>query len=317
MFGKPFAGQFDTVEKDIESGKINMDEKKKEEQKTAEALLAEKAADKEVSFAPGAIDGIYIYHTTHKQGPAEELIEAIRILHEEGEDEAEKKLYQVFVRPRETRMISMIDQLQHHIIDNVDKYSPEKLLSLASRSISSANTEIVKFGLSLMELVNFSESEDFRSVVVTLAKDEEFTLFALYVIRAWKDGAYITFGLAKRLLGWGRIHAVHFLTPETQEMKDWLIREGWYNEVIPAYSALDAAEKGELMKFLEKDTFSDEDVKGVEGLVEALLDEGPVRGISVYPEKDALVKRLTELRAGGAFTEKTDQFLGAMKGSKA
>jgi len=306
-----------TEQKQEQSGREEnrMTEDKKAENKTAEALLGEKLAEEGVSFAPGAVDGIYIYHTMHKEGPAEKLLEVIRVLHEKDEDEAEKLLHEIFMRPREVRMISMIDPLQHYIIDHADSLSPEKILKLASMAISSSNTEIVKFGLSLMEIVNFSESDDFRSVVVSLATDEEYTLFGIYVIRAWNDGDHLIFGLARRLTGWGRIHAIHYLKAETPEMKYWVLMEGWKNEIMPCYSALDAARKGNLTAFLEKDALESDEAENIEALVAALLDEGPVPGFSAYEEKDKLVNLLEKHRAAGAFTVKMDEMLKFMKGN--
>ena len=51
---------------------------------------------------------------------------------------------------------------------------------------------------------------EFREIIETLAISEEFTLFCLFVIDGWPDGAEVIFRLAQRLQGWGRIH-VHFI----------------------------------------------------------------------------------------------------------
>ena len=51
-------------------------------------------------------------------------------------------------------------------------------------------------------------------------------------MRTWKDGNNEIWNLAKRVHGWGRIHAIEQLEPETNDIRRWLLTDGVRNEVM-------------------------------------------------------------------------------------
>lgn len=82
--------------------------------------------------------------------------------------------------------------------------------------------------------------------------------------------------------GWGKTHTVQRLEPTSGEIREWILRKGCANAVMDAYLGLECANKGNLISALCRDSFDDELFDGISVIIDALLDEGPVEGISVY-----------------------------------
>ena len=117
-------------------------------------------------------------------------------------------------------------------------------------------------------------------MVRTLGLSDEFSIFSVFVMRQWEKGNDEIFELARKIHGWGRIHAIEQIESEKWEIKQWLLREGIHNSVLPAYSALTCWQKSDAADVLQGDV-SREDFSGIRDIIEGLLDEGPCSGISV------------------------------------
>ena len=99
--------------------------------------------------------------------------------------------------------------------------------------------------------------------------------------------------LAKRVHGWGRIHCVKFIEPENDEIKHWLLMNGIDNSVLKEYSALEVFEKIDVPDMLDRTDLSSEEAKAVLDIIDSMLVEGPVAGISaVESPSDLLAKVL-------------------------
>ena len=76
------------------------------------------------------------------------------------------------------------------------------------------------------------------------------------------------------------MHAVHYIEPDTEEIRQWLLTDAVSNDIMPAYSGLDCYKKADVEAILKKDGLTYEELEGVLTIVDAILDEGPVLGIS-------------------------------------
>ena len=178
------------------------------------------------------------------------------------------------------RAITGIDELQSYIAEKKDVLSANNLFRYAVHAaMDSADRECVKFGLSLLELFRTDNDENVKAVVRTLGLSDEFSIFSIFVMRQWEKGNDEIFELAKKIHGWGRIHAIEHIKPEKKEIKQWLLREGVHNEILPSYSALTCWQKSDAADVLYSD-LSREDFSGIRDIIEGLLDEGPCSGIS-------------------------------------
>ena len=266
-----------------------------------------KDSNARIPFADGAEDGIGIYHMCAPE-ITDEIRKGIKNAVAAASDGDNKRAEELFCGL--SQMISVIraiDELQSYIIENRDTLSAENLFRFAENEIlCSPDKNCVKFGLSIMELFDIIGNEKMRGAVTALAASDEFTLFSLFLMRKWENGNEHIFNAAQKVHGWGRIHAIERLAPETAEIKRWLLREGVHNYIVPAYSALECWSKSGAEELLFGDApLSDEDFRGLCDIINALLDEGPCSGISsVENAEDALARFLQ--KASGRTLDITD-----------
>lgn len=91
--------------------------------------------------------------------------------------------------------------------------------------------------------------------------------------------------LAKKVKGWGRIHLVERLAKNpSQEVKNWLLREGYKNSVMYEYLAYTCATAGDLQTALAQ-PFADMALLVATGeMIEALIIGGPAEDMRDYDE---------------------------------
>lgn len=242
-------------------------------------------------FADGAQDGITMYHTG-----GDDISDETKSLMAKAVQTAAKGEYkaaeQLFIElGKSARAISLIDELQEYIIANRETLPAGELCKFAVYAAEmSSDRECVKFGLSILELLNIEDNEPVKSMVTVLGLSSEFTLFSVFVMLRWHDGNEAIAFLARSVRGWGRIHAIERLEPETEEIRKWLLREGVHNTVVPAYSALTCWNKSGAAELLRSDDeLSDEDFHGIRDIIDALLDEGPREGISAIENAEEIL----------------------------
>lgn len=241
---------------------------------------------KKVHFVDGAMDGIKVFHTSLAPEAAPLLEEAVTAA-SGGDTKRARSLVDAFCE--EGCMLTAIDKIQEFIIERRDQLDAPSLyhfgLLLAQ---TGTHREEVKFGLSLLELFNTGLDEKVRRMVRALACSDEFTLFCLFVMGAWDNANDEIFSAAKHVRGWGRIHAVERLEPETEEIETWLAEHGCENDILPSYSALECATKTRYLERLRGE-ISLSQYRAAAGLMSGLLDEGPTAGISACEEPGAIL----------------------------
>ena len=239
-----------------------------------------------LTFADGAMDGILCDHVSPGENDASPLFAVVQLIADGQTEEALRQLYDFFPQGEFKTMLSYIDPLQNWIYEHRDTLSAAPLYRFACEQLTaSSHPEVIKFALSLLELLNTENEPALQEVITTLALNDEFTLFALFIISSWSDANARIFDLAQKVRGWGRIHAVDRLQPETPEIQEWLLNEGWRNHVLPAYSALTCLEKGQLLDRLQQAL----PCPTADELLHAALDGGPVTSLFQSPEGEALI----------------------------
>ena len=241
--------------------------------------LPEAEGEAGVRFADGAMDGIILYHMgsepLDEEGEAK-LAVAVKAASAGEWEEADRAFSEL---GRRFRTVGTIDRLQSYIIQNQETLSADGVYRTARRLIlRSADRESVKSGLAMLELFPAPE-EKLKEAVRILGLSDEFTVFALWNMRKWENGNREIFDLARKVRGWGRIHAVEMVEAETPEISEWLFLFGADNDVMPAYSALTVWEKAGCRERL-RGLLTPEEFRAFGRLFRALLDEGPVTGIS-------------------------------------
>lgn len=153
----------------------------------------------------------------------------------------------------------------------------------------SSDVETVKIGLIILQ--SFDLSDVVCDLLCMFALSDEFTLFVLPSMTYWEDANEDIFALAQRVNGWGRIHCVNVMHPDTQEIRDWLLEEGWRNTVMAAYSAPQCFERSGAIDMLRIGQMSDEQFEDISQLLIVLIDEDgePVPGMSALPDQEGII----------------------------
>lgn len=231
-----------------------------------------------LKYIDGAKDGICAYHMgaaeiTKKD--IEEINTVITLANTGDYDQADSVLEKLCER---IRVINFIDELQDCILARKDEIEDKFYIYSLHLMTQSANIECVKVGMMIQEL--FKQSDEVKGMVRTLGLSDEFTLYSVFIMRNWENGNTEIMNIAKSVNGWGKVHAVHYIEPDTEEIKYWLLTGAVSNGVMPAYSGWDCYKKADVEAILKKDRLTYEELEGVLSIVDAILDEGPVLGIS-------------------------------------
>jgi len=254
-----------------------------------------------ITWADGAMDGVYLYHTAHEEPSKEQLqlmAEAVWAVSLGSDERADELFLQLSAS---VQPIAFIDALQEFVIENKENLPNQMVFAYALRCMmKSSEKDLVKVGLILMELFGVDSDDDVAPVIRTLALSDEFTVFCLYIMGRWKNGNEEIFGLARSVRGWGRIHAVERLEANSDDVRFWLMTEGVHNNVIPAYSARKCWEASGAARRLKglpaaegssiKGPLTARELAGIRDILDALFDEGPVAGISVIEGADEALR---------------------------
>ena len=157
--------------------------------------------------------------------------------------------------------------------------------------------EAVKTGIVVLGTCG---NEQDRDLLVLLGSLEEFTLFSVVALMTTQaDRERAVFDVARRVTGWGRIHAVERLAGTTDpEIQAWLLLDGFRNGVMDEYLAWIAATTGHLYEAL-LDVASSQELVTSAGEILATLSllGGPAKDMRHYPDAVPAMHRFAELAA--------------------
>ncbi len=258
--------------------------------------LPQEAAEGSLRWVDGARDGVAVYHMAPGQ-PDKEALALMRravLAAAEGDDARADSL---FARLGSAcRAVSGIPAL-HQLLEKTDLPEEQfrQLCFFALRLMRNAtDTESVKYALALLRWFEY-EDEGIKQTVRTLGLSDEFTLHVLPVMRDWPEGNDEIFRLARKVFGWGRIHAVEALEPETEEIRAWLLTEGVNNRIMPAYSALTCWRKAGVEDVLAGEP-TPEEFAGIREILDALMEEqSPTAGLSGLDDPGAVFRRFLQV----------------------
>ena len=252
-----------------------------------------------VPWADGAMDGVYIYHTVGNEEDIEPLKNIVFQISEGKFEEAQNNLENLdfFMISRRDPLLNWIIQEQKQInIDNLCEFTISQLST-------SKNIEVIKFCLCVLEIIKLETEKDTIEKVKILALSDEFTLYCLNILKNLKNSNEEIFEIAKKVKGWGRIYSIKYLKVTNDEIKEWILEEGCHNYIIPAYTAYTCAKKINLVEILNEDKISNKKFNDISYLMNALLDEEAITGISNLEDRELLIERYLEKAKTLASTE--------------
>ena len=243
-----------------------------------------------VPWADGALDGVYIYHTVGNEEDIEPLKNIVFQISEGKFEEAQNNLENL-----DFFMISRRDPLLNWIIKEQKQINIDNLCEFTISQLStSKNIEVIKFCLCVLEIIKLETEKDTIEKVKILALSDEFTLYCLNILKNLKNSNEEIFEIAKKVKGWGRIYSIKYLKVTNDEIKEWILEEGCHNYIIPAYTAYTCAKKINLVEILNEDKISNKKFNDISYLMNALLDEEAITGISNLEDRELLIERYLE-----------------------
>ena len=243
-----------------------------------------------ISWADGAMDGVFLYHTARNEDSIEPLKDIIFQISEGKFEEADNNLNNL-----NFSMVSIKIPLLKWIFQKRENINADNLYKFAiSQLTTSKNKECIKFSLSVLSLIGVENDTETLEKIKILALSDEFTLYCLNIIEHLENSNNEIFEIAKKVRGWGRIHSIPYLEVTNNEIKEWILEKGCHNEVVPSYTALTCAKKINLLEILNEENISNKRFNNISYLVAALLDEGAATGISALENKEVLIEKYLE-----------------------
>ena len=259
-----------------------------------------------IRWADGEQDGVLMYHTERgPMSPEEQALMADAVWAvSTGEDEKADELFVQLsgIRP----VLFYAEELQDYLLQNRETVSNETVYRYARRCMEkSSDKDLVKLGLTVLQLFETKNDQKLCSEIRTLAVCSEFTLYALQSILDWPDADAELFALAKKTYGWGRVQTMRFLKADNDAVKRWVLKEGVNNGVLPCYTARAAWELSDADKLLDG-PLSAEEFGYIRNIIDALLDEDAVYGISRIKDPESVIRRF--LHRAQSFKLGTDDY---------
>ncbi|GLB47840.1 hypothetical protein Y10_02080 [Neptunitalea sp. Y10] len=181
------------------------------------------------------------------------------------------------------KVMEKMAELEIQISPYLDKYARWLAFQAPHRGA-------VKLGIALLGIIG--DAHDKNGILI-LGKHEEFTLFVSVAILYMSDNPENDlWNMAKYVSGWGKIHIVQRLAETANpNIKKWLIREGYKNDILYEYLTYTCAKAGNLYQELSAKNIDDKLFRGAGDIITTLLnDNSPVEDIYSYDEGAEVVQ---------------------------
>lgn len=255
-------------------------------------------AGSQIRWAAGARDGVATHHMQagDQTEQVEKTVQLVLAYCTQPTAANKAALYQDII---EENTVAIID----HVIDGIiseEQIDQQRLYELAYSFVAEAtDREPVKFGVAILGLFGTADNEE---LFQTLGQHDEFTLFcAIALSNTSDDPDGSLWALAKNVDGWGRIQVVGCLAEtEDDEIKDWLLREGYRNSVMYEYLAYTCATAGGLLAALSENVVDAELLTSAGEIIRALIAGGPAQCMDDYEDGALVTDMYLNLMSGQA-----------------
>lgn len=246
-----------------------------------------------IHWIPGSTDVVMghpdIMGERHKQKQVSFCIAALKKTSANPSLENIKNLDRILAAPD---TLAIIDDVLKGII--VDKSIDQSILYQVCRYLFlySRRRGTVKFTTAILGLFGVAGDLELFKII---ARHDEFTLYAAVAVMGHHvKAADIWMEMTENVMGWGRIHLVgRLLDIRSDEVRDFLLREGCRNDVMPEYTSHRIAERMHLLKALKPDNIDRELFEGAGVILTSLIfaagNDCPFMGMDEYREGEAAV----------------------------
>lgn len=181
-------------------------------------------------------------------------------------------------------VLDYIDQLLPLVAEIRDNLNLTRIEQVAKwLATESPDRNPVKAAIAILGLFSGDQNKE---IFCTLGCHDEFTLYSVVALgNSLVNAESEIWKIAKNVDGWGKIQAVERLTETKNEnIKYWMLTDGYKNSIMYAYLAYTCAVTGELLPTLKKAEPDDKLLTSTAEIIEALINGGPVEDINDYSD---------------------------------
>jgi hypothetical protein len=244
-----------------------------------------------ISWAPGALDGVFGHHTSADETDAQ-AAKLAALLTKAADKPNQRRLRRLLAGCTDS-VLAVVDPMIERLIE-LDP--PRAGVHRVARWLAATATERgpVKLGIALLGVTGVGDA---AGLLRTLGAHDEFTLYAAVAFTNGSvDSETEIWSLARIVEGWGRIQCVERLRKTSDPaIRSWILRTGFRNAVMYEYLAYIAATTGGLLEALRGDV--DRELLDAAGeIIEALIAGGPAEDIDDWQDgADAIEAYLSVL----------------------
>ncbi len=273
---------------------------------TSFELPDEKKDDDKLRFAPGLMDTMFgVDDSSTSKVRVRELVKQLKRIANKGDTISEQEFFRLVAE--NDGVIEIIDNFLETIINESLPIEPY-LFSFAKDLAAKTNKRnAVKFGIAILGLC---QNKTVLNDLKILGLHDEFTVFATIAISNLTDNDVSElWDLSKKVNGWGKIQLVDRLTKMelTDQMREWLILEGYKNDIMYEYLAFTCATHGLLHEKLESKEIDSKLFKASADIIGALMVGGPAEDISEYIYASSVIKNF--IRHARQYTNDISDFI--------
>lgn len=248
---------------------------------SAEELPDEKSGDSDLRFAAGLSDTLFSNSESEETtAQINELSAIIKRFSQYGDKKSDLKIYDLIAANE--NIVSLIDPVLEEMGKLGVPIEPYLFPFAQDLSFKATNRNAVKFGIAILGVC---QRESVLNEIKTLGLHDEFTLYTtIAIINLSDDPEGDLWDLGKKVNGWGKIQAVDRLASivTLPEIKNWLLLDGYKNEIMYEYLAYTCAVHGELDERLSLEKIDRALYISAGEIIEALIAGGPAEDISNY-----------------------------------
>lgn len=238
--------------------------------------------DGNIKFAAGLVDAMFgADDSADSKKRIAELSKHFRKIAKVGDKSAEQEFYQLITE--NINVIGIIDLFLQTIVDESLPVQPYLFKFAKDLATQTDKRNSVKFGIAILGLC---QDKSVLNDIKILGLHDEFTVYSsVAIINLSSNVEEDLWELAKKVDGWGKIQLVDRLSKLelSEPIKDWLIEEGYKNNIMYEYLAYTCAVNGELHKKLVNEEVKLQIFKSAAEIIDALIVEhSPAEDITVY-----------------------------------
>lgn len=256
--------------------------------KEGEDLPDEKVENEKVRFAAGLTDAMFgVDESKESKERIQELAALFKkIAH--GDRSAENQFYDRITG--DESVIGIIDEFLEEISKHELPILPYLFAFANDLATRSAHRNAVKFGIAVLGVC---QDNSVLPDIKMLGLHDEFTVFATVAITSLSaDPVNDLWDQARKVDGWGKIQTVERLVMMelTDEIRDWLVRDGYRNSIMYEYLAYTCAMHGNLHERLEAESIDPQLFYAAGEIIQALIAGGPAEDMTCFEYAAATVE---------------------------